>query len=116
MIDAAPPDALLAEMAVFLKTLADPTRLKVLHALRGGERRGTELLAIVGGSQANLSHHLALLKQAGVAACRREGTSLVWRIADAGVFRVCDVVCHSLDRALREKTRAVNGDPADADQ
>ncbi len=110
MIRESPPDALLGEMATFLRTLADPMRLRILHALRAGERRGTELLAEVGGSQANLSHHMAILKHAGVAACRREGTSLYWRIADAGVFRVCDVVCLSLDRALRERARIVNGE------
>ncbi len=104
---AAPPDALVAEMASFLKALADPTRLKVLHALRGGELRATDLLPAVGGSQPNLSRHLAILKASGVIACRREGTALWWRIADTGVFRVCDVVCHSLDRALRERERHI---------
>lgn len=108
-MNAPPPDALLGEMATFLRTLADPTRLKILHALRTGERRGTDLLPAVGGSQPNLSRHLAVLKAARILTFRREGTSLYWRIADTGVFRVCDVVCRSLDRALAERTRVVNG-------
>ncbi len=65
---AAPTEALLFEMAGFLKTLADPMRLRILHALRGGERWGTDLLAEVGGSQANLSRHLSILKALGVPA------------------------------------------------
>lgn len=106
---AAPPEALVHEMAGFLKALADPMRLKILHALRAGELRGTDLLPTVGGSQPNLSRHLAILKAAGVLACRRDGTAIWWRIADTGVFRVCDVVCHSLDRALRERERHLTG-------
>jgi DNA-binding transcriptional ArsR family regulator len=97
-------------MAVFLKALADPMRLKILHALRAGEKRGTDLLPVVGGSQPNLSRHLAILRAGGILASRREGTAIWWRIADTGVFRVCDVVCHSLDRALRERERHFMGE------
>ncbi len=109
MIPEPPPDALVAEMAAFLKALAEPMRLKILHALRGGERRGTDLLEVVGGSQANVSRHLSVLTSAGILQARRDGTSTWWRIADAGVFRVCDVVCSSLDRAARERAKIVSG-------
>ncbi len=104
-----PPDALVDEMAAFLRALAEPMRLKILHALRDGERRGTDLLSVLDCSQANLSRHLSVLRAAGILNARRDGASTFFSIADSGVFRVCDVVCSSLDRAVRERARVVGG-------
>jgi DNA-binding transcriptional ArsR family regulator len=59
--------------AKLFRGLADPTRLGILRALQAGERRVTDLVAEVGGSQANASGHLACLKDCGLAAGRAQG-------------------------------------------
>jgi DNA-binding transcriptional ArsR family regulator len=46
--------------------LSDPTRLSILLALQDGEQRVTDLLALVGSSQSNVSNHLACLKECGL--------------------------------------------------
>lgn len=46
--------------------LSDRTRLSILLALLGGERRVGELVEVVGGSQSNVSNHLACLKACGL--------------------------------------------------
>lgn len=61
-IEAAPP--VLA--ARLFRGLADPTRLSILLALLDGERRVTDLVSAVGGSQSNVSAHLACLKECGL--------------------------------------------------
>ncbi len=103
-------DDLLARIADVLKAMADPTRLKVLHALQGGERCVTDILHSVGGSQANVSKHLAVLRRAGLVTCRRDGLNVIYRIADPGVFTICRNVCDSievrLDRDHRNVARA----------
>lgn len=46
--------------------MSDPTRLSILLALLGGERRVGELVEVVGSSQSNVSNHLACLKGCGL--------------------------------------------------
>ena len=46
--------------------LSDPTRLRILLELQGGERRVTDLVAAVGSSQSNVSNHLACLRGCGL--------------------------------------------------
>jgi DNA-binding transcriptional ArsR family regulator len=56
-----------------LQTLADPTRLRLVEALRGGERAVGELVAGAGIAQSGVSRHLGLLLEAGVVQVRRDG-------------------------------------------
>ena len=46
--------------------LSDPTRLGILLALMDGERRVADLVEEIGGSQSNVSGHLACLKECGL--------------------------------------------------
>ncbi|HVM14845.1 MAG TPA: metalloregulator ArsR/SmtB family transcription factor [Egibacteraceae bacterium] len=46
--------------------LSDPTRLRILLALLDGERRVSDVVAMVGSSQSNVSNHLACLKGCGL--------------------------------------------------
>lgn len=46
--------------------LSDATRLSILLALLGGERRVGELVELVGSSQSNVSNHLACLRGCGL--------------------------------------------------
>jgi DNA-binding transcriptional ArsR family regulator len=104
-----PKEQLMDGIASFLKALADPTRLRILHALQGGERCVNDLLAELPCTQANVSKHLALLRAAGIVEFRRQGVQIYYRIADPAVFAICGVVCGALERSLdgrREGVRA----------
>lgn len=80
-----------------LKALADPTRLRILHVLEGGERCVGVLAQEVGAGQANVSKHLAMLRGAGLVRARRCGMNVYYSIDDPVVFRICRLVCDSLD-------------------
>lgn len=70
-------------VAVMLKSLANRRRLMVMCQLvERGEMRVTDLAATVGLSQSALSQHLAVLREAGLVAFRREAQVLWYRIAD----------------------------------
>jgi DNA-binding transcriptional ArsR family regulator len=100
-------DALLARIAEVLKAMADPTRLKVLHSLQGGERCVSSILDLVGGSQANVSKHLSVLRKAGLVASRRDGVNVFYRITDPGVFAICRNVCDSLELRLDHEHQSI---------
>jgi DNA-binding transcriptional ArsR family regulator len=96
-------DAALAMIAERFKVLAEPMRLKILHSLWDGERAVGDIIATVGGLQANVSKHLGLLQQAGLVARRKDGLRVYYRIADPTVFDLCAVVCESLHDRLVEQ-------------
>jgi DNA-binding transcriptional ArsR family regulator len=98
-----PLPAPLAELiARRFRVLGDPTRIRLLDRLREGEAGVGELAGALGGSQQNVSKHLALLHDAGIVRRRKEGTAVRYAIADASVFALCDQVCGGLRRQLTE--------------
>lgn len=91
-------DQLLEKVAGRFRAMANPVRLKILHELEDGELSVSELLHRIGGSQANVSKHLSVLRSVGLVAPRRDGPSVFYRISDAAVFAICEAVCDSLHR------------------
>ena len=97
-----PPDAPLEGFDAFggdprpaadlLRVLANSHRLKVLCALRNGERPVGEIAGVVGLSQSALSQHLARLRRDGVVEARRQGQTIFYRIADADVMSLLAAV------------------------
>lgn len=93
-------DQLFERIADRLKAMADPMRLRILHTLQDGELCVTDILGRVGGSQANVSKHLSVLKRVGLVECRRDGVNVYYRIEDPAVFVICSNVCDSLERQI----------------
>ena len=87
------------------RALGDPMRLRLLQALRAGERSVGELAEQVGGGQANVSKHLQVLLQQGFVDRRKEGTTSWYRITDPQVFTMCDLVCGGLEEELGRRRR-----------
>lgn len=69
-------------LAKLFKGFGDPTRLNVLHLLRGGERNVRELVELTGFSQPNMSAHLACLRDCGLVVARPAGRATYYSIAD----------------------------------
>lgn len=67
-----------AELAKVFKALGDPVRLRLMSMIasrgRGGEVCVCELTPAFDLSQPTISHHLKLLRQAGLIDCERRGT------------------------------------------
>jgi len=71
-----------ARMALTFKGLADPTRLKILAVLLGGEIRVSDLAERAQTSQTAASHQLRVLRNLRFVSSRREGTQIFYRIDD----------------------------------
>ena len=103
------PDDLAELIARRFRMLAEPTRIKLLDRLREGEASVNELSEGLGASQQNVSKHLAMLADVGMLARRKEGNHVYYRIADEGVFALCDQVCGSVQEQLRALNALVEG-------
>lgn len=96
---------LLELVAARFQALSEPTRLQILNALRAGEKSVTELTDDTGLRQANLSKHLQFLYGRGFVDRRKDGLHVYYRIADEGVFRLCDIVCRGLEEQTDRQRR-----------
>lgn len=61
------------DLILFAKALSDPTRVRIIAALRGGDVCVCELSDALEISQSTLSNHLQLIRQAGLVTTRRDG-------------------------------------------
>jgi DNA-binding transcriptional ArsR family regulator len=100
------PKEALEQVASYFQALAEPTRLTLLNLLRDGERNVGDLAQLSGFTAANVSRHLALLTSHGLVARESRGTSVYYRMADASVYALCDLVCGNIARRLE---RAASG-------
>src|SRR5262245_25190126 len=75
------PDSLV----VALKAVAEPTRLRILLLLAGGELNVKDLTRILGQSQPRISRHLKLLVEAGLVQRFREGSWVYFHLGDGTV-------------------------------
>lgn len=63
-----------AEIERVSKALADETRLKIFEAISAsGQMNCGQIVSLGGVTPATVSHHLKILSEAGLIACRREG-------------------------------------------
>lgn len=82
--------------------LAEPTRVAILLALLGGERRVSDLVEVAGSSQSNVSGHLACLKECGLVVDRPgERRQVFYRLSGPEVAQLLEAA---------ERLLAANGD------
>src|SRR5262249_43746079 len=103
------PDDLAELIARRFRLLAEPTRIKLLDRLRDGEATVSQLSEELDASQQNVSKQLAMLTEAGILARRKEANFAYYRIADEGVFALCDQICGSVQRQLHALNELVEG-------
>jgi DNA-binding transcriptional ArsR family regulator len=94
------PETIVA-VAQRFKALSEPARLAVPEALRGGPLSVSELIEATGLNQANLSKHLQLLHAGGFVTRRRDGLFVIYELADASVFSLCEIMCGQLKRQAK---------------
>jgi ArsR family transcriptional regulator len=63
-----------------LRALGDPTRREILRVLRGGDLTAGEISARFPMTAASVSHHLSVLKEAGLVRSERSGRNLVYSL------------------------------------
>jgi DNA-binding transcriptional ArsR family regulator len=103
------PEPLVDLIAQRFRVIGEPMRIRLLDHLREGESSVQELTDALGASQQNVSKHLGVLHGAGILTRRKDGNRVLYGIADASVFALCDTVCGGLQRQLSELNDLLEG-------
>lgn len=87
MADGLSEEALSSEAKIF-KALSDVNRLKIVQLLKEGELCVCELTYTLSNSQSTISHHLSILKNAGLVKERKEGKWSYFRLSDGAIIEL----------------------------
>ena len=105
------PDDLAELIARRFRAIGEPMRVRILDLLRDGELSVNALAERLDAGQQNVSKHLSVLAETGIVARRKEGNHVYYRVADEGVFALCEQVCGSLQSQLSTLAALVGGLP-----
>ena len=76
------------EASAAMQAMAHPLRLKILCLIGSQECSVLEIVEAVGTSQSNISQHLAVLRDHGILAPRKEANKVYYRIGDPRVLKM----------------------------
>jgi len=114
------PEQALVQVAQYFAVLAEPRRLMILNKLSEvahinqrtnlrtlekpvEEKSVGELAAYCGCSQANISRHLSALAKHGIVIRESRGTTAYYRIADASIYSLCNIVFEKISKRLQNQ-------------
>jgi DNA-binding transcriptional ArsR family regulator len=95
----------LERVAGLFRAFSEPTRLAILQELKSEEMAVSEIVGRLTTSQANVSKQLQILHASGVVTRRKQGTQVLYRIADAMVLDLCRLVCDKINRDTVRSTK-----------
>jgi ArsR family transcriptional regulator, virulence genes transcriptional regulator len=95
--------------AELCKTMANATRLQIVHALREGPHGVNDLANEIGLDQAKVSQHLAILRSRGVVVAQRQGSGVHYRITNPKIERICDLMREVLAEQVAERSELIEG-------
>ena len=94
---AMPSEERISEMGARFKVISEPSRLKILLALSGGELCVEHITDAVGGNQSAVSHQLKILKDNKIIKSRRNGKNVLYSVSDWHVLTMIGVAKEHLD-------------------
>ena len=93
-----------------LRVIGQAVRLRLIECLAEGAATPHELADQLGLSQQNVSKHLQILYKAGLVRRRREGTIVLYRLADAETIVLFDEIVARVAAQIAELSRLASPD------
>ncbi len=87
-----PTELEVMKMSLFIKVMADSTRVKILFAIKDKPKSVAEIQELVGATQSAVSHQLSLMRRVNIVSTKRDGNKVYYSLADSGICKVLDIV------------------------
>jgi ArsR family transcriptional regulator len=91
------------------RCMSSAVRIEIVHVLRDGPQRVSEIARITGHPQATISRHLGVLRHGGVVISQRHGQDIVYQIANPKIVSICDLMREVLVEEASRRSRLVEG-------
>ena len=102
-------DQLYAYHAEMCKVFSHPKRLELINILRDKEMSAGELGERLGLTPANLSQHLAMMRERHILLSRKEGNMVYYRIANPKLLQIFDMLREMLFEQIRHDAALIGG-------
>lgn len=80
------------KMSLFLKVMADSTRVKILFAIKDKPKSVNEIVDLVGATQSAVSHQLRLMRNVNIVETKKNGNKIFYSLADNQISKILDIV------------------------
>ena len=94
--------------AEMCKVFSHPKRLELIDVLRDREMTVNELAERLGLAPANLSQHLAMMRERHILVARKEGNLVYYRIANPKLLQACDMLREMLFEQIRQDAALIH--------
>jgi ArsR family transcriptional regulator len=92
--------------------LGDPKRILILYLLDARPHSVTEVTEALGIPQPTTSHHLKILRDRGLIAAKKEGTTTYYSLADHRIIQALDLMRQMLADKLTQQASVVMSPPS----
>jgi DNA-binding transcriptional ArsR family regulator len=72
--------------------MSSALRIEIVHILRDGPQRVSEIARITGHPQGTISRHLGVLRNGGVVTAHRNAQEVIYQIANPKIVGICDLM------------------------
>ncbi len=101
------PQSIFELQADLCQTMSSAARLQIVHCLREGPKRVSEIIEITGFTQTKVSQHLGVLCRHGLVDAERQTGTLLYRITNSKIAQVCDSMREVLAEQVTEDSKIV---------
>lgn len=97
-----------AIQAALCQAMGHEIRQEIVHLLRAGPKRVSDIAQELEYQQPTISRHLSTLRNAGVLVTRRAGTDVIYSIANPKMLSVCDLMREVLMEQIEGRSRIID--------
>ncbi|MFQ3573092.1 MAG: metalloregulator ArsR/SmtB family transcription factor [Thermodesulfovibrionales bacterium] len=90
------------------KVFASAIRIEIIQLLKDGERTVSDLVELLNTPKANVSQHLAIMRNKGILKNRREGVNIYYSIAHEKIIQACGLMREVLNDVIAERGKVAN--------
>jgi ArsR family transcriptional regulator len=88
-------------------TMSNAVRLEIVHLLREGPKRVSEIVQLTEYPQGTISRHLSVLRNGGVLTANRHGKDMIYQIANPKIVSICDLMREVLSEEISHRSKLI---------
>jgi DNA-binding transcriptional ArsR family regulator len=89
--------------------MSSAIRIEIVHVLRDGAQRVSEIARITGHPQGTISRYLGVLRNGGVVTAHRHAQDVIYQIINPKIVKICDLMREVLVEDAYRRSKLVEG-------
>jgi DNA-binding transcriptional ArsR family regulator len=91
------------------RCMSSALRIEIIHVLRDGPQRVSEIARLIGQPQAMVSRHLSVLRNGGVVIAHRHAQDVFYQLANPKIVNICDLMLEVLIEEASHHAKLAEG-------